>query len=110
MFKNKIANWCAGILGTLLATMIIGAIGLLINLDKRTAQLVMIIEITSEQLKEGIEKSGVQIIGNSTKIEGLTGRVQRLEVKSEHDEKYYKRLEQLHETVKEIAKSKKENK
>ena len=97
------ANWCAGILGTLIATLIIGSIGLLVKLDKRTAELVMILEITSEQLKEGIEKSVMQINDNKTKIQGNTNRIQRLEVKGEHDEKYYKRLEELHETVKKIA-------
>ena len=101
--NSKILNWFLGILGTLLATMIIGAIGLLINLDKRTAALVTILELTSSQLKEGIEKSVLQINDNKTKIQGNTDRIQRLEVKDEHTDKYYKRLDELHETVKKIA-------
>ena len=85
--KSKVLNWVLGILGTLTATLIIGSIGPLIKLDKRTAELVMILEITSDQLKEGIEKSVLQINDNKTKIQGNTNRIQRLEVKGEHDEK-----------------------
>jgi hypothetical protein len=100
--NSKLVNWFLGITGTLVSTLIIGSMTLLVKLDNRTAELVTILELTSEHLKEGIEQSVLNIGKNTSEIHEVKQRVVKLEIQNEQDEKYNKRLDSLHDTVKKI--------
>jgi len=100
--NNKLVNWILGISATLVSTLIIGSMTLLVKLDNRTAELVTILELTSQHLKEGIEKSVIQISINSSEIHEVKQRVTKLEVQNETDARYNEKIDKLHDTVKKI--------
>lgn len=100
--NSKIINWICGILGTLVSTLIVGSMSLLVKLDNRTEQLVTIIELTSKHLKEGIDKSTLSSNKNTQDIQHVKERVTKLEYQNEKDARYNLKLDNLHETVKDI--------
>ena len=100
--NSKLVNWILGISATLVSTLIIGSMTLLVKLDNRTAELVTILELTSQHLKEGIEKSVIQISNNSSEIHKVKQRVTKLEVQNENDARYNQKIDTLHDTVKKI--------